>query len=40
MDLALIFDFDGTVANSIDAILQLINKLAPRYGFEPISRIF
>jgi phosphoglycolate phosphatase len=38
MDLALIFDFDGTVANSIDAILQLINKLAPRYGFEPISQ--
>lgn len=38
MDLALIFDFDGTVANSIEAILQLINKLAPSYGFETLSQ--
>ncbi|MBP7899507.1 MAG: HAD hydrolase-like protein, partial [Candidatus Syntrophosphaera sp.] len=38
MNLALIFDFDGTVANSIEAIFQLINKLAPSYGFEPLSQ--
>ena len=38
MDLALIIDFDGTVANSIEAIFQLINKLAPSYGFEPLSQ--
>lgn len=33
----LIFDFDGTVANSIEKIRDLINELAPRYGFAQIS---
>ncbi len=33
----LIFDFDGTVANSIDKLRQLINDLAPRYGFSAIT---
>jgi phosphoglycolate phosphatase len=34
----MIFDFDGTVANSIEELFELINGMAPRYGYEPISR--
>lgn len=34
----LLFDFDGTIANSIDKLFVLINGLAPRYGYQPISR--
>jgi phosphoglycolate phosphatase len=34
----LIFDFDGTVANSIDKILELINHLAPGHGYNTVSR--
>ena len=34
----LLFDFDGTVANSIDGLFELVNGLAPRYGYQPISR--
>ncbi len=33
----LICDFDGTIANSIAQILELINQLAPRYGYRTIS---
>ncbi|MFA6721464.1 MAG: HAD-IA family hydrolase [Candidatus Cloacimonadaceae bacterium] len=33
----LICDFDGTVADSIAKILDLINHLAPRYGYRTIS---
>ncbi|HOG31674.1 MAG TPA: HAD-IA family hydrolase [Candidatus Syntrophosphaera sp.] len=33
----LICDFDGTVADSIAMILELINQLAPRYGYRTIS---
>ncbi len=33
----LLFDFDGTVANSIDKILELINELAPRHGYAKIT---
>ena len=33
----LLFDFDGTVANSIDKILELINELAPRHGYEQLT---
>lgn len=33
----LLFDFDGTIANSIDKLFVLINGLAPRYGYQPIS---
>jgi HAD superfamily hydrolase (TIGR01549 family) len=31
----LVFDFDGTLANSFDAILQLANALAPEFGYRP-----
>ena len=33
----LICDFDGTVADSISKILDLINLLAPRFGYQTIS---
>jgi phosphoglycolate phosphatase len=33
----LLFDFDGTVADSIGKLFTMINELAPRYGYQPIS---
>lgn len=33
----LICDFDGTVADSIAKILELVNQLAPRHGYRTIS---
>jgi len=33
----LLFDFDGTIANSIDLLYQIMNQLAPDYGIEHIS---
>lgn len=33
----LIFDFDGTVVDSVNKIRQLINRLAQRYHFDPIT---
>jgi phosphoglycolate phosphatase len=31
----LIFDFDGTLANSLDATLRVANELAPEFGYRP-----
>ena len=33
----LLFDFDGTIADSIHPFYELMNRLAPRFGREPIS---
>lgn len=33
----LLFDFDGTIANSIDLLYQIMNQFAPDYGIEHIS---
>jgi phosphoglycolate phosphatase len=33
----LLFDFDGTIANSIDELYILINDLAPRYGYPQVT---
>jgi len=33
----LLFDFDGTIADSIRPLYELMNRLAPRFGREPIS---
>lgn len=35
---SLIFDFDGTVANSLDAALRIANGLAPVFGYRPATR--
>lgn len=29
----LIFDFDGTIADTLDAIVRITNRLAPEYGY-------
>lgn len=34
----LLFDFDGTIANSIDILYEIINLMAPEYGMDEISR--
>ncbi|MEM8954635.1 MAG: HAD-IA family hydrolase [Verrucomicrobiota bacterium] len=34
----IIFDFDGTLAATLEAGFSLVNELAPEYGFEPISQ--
>lgn len=33
----LLFDFDGTIANSIEPMYQLLNHYAPKYGFKQVS---
>lgn len=33
----LLFDFDGTIANSIDILYNIMNQMAPTYGWEEIS---
>lgn len=33
----IIFDFDGTIANSFDAVLQIMNRLAKEFGYAPAS---
>lgn len=33
----LIFDFDGTIADSLDAIVHIMNKYAKHYGFSRIT---
>lgn len=32
-----IFDFDGTIANSFDATLRIANALAPEFGYRPAA---
>jgi phosphoglycolate phosphatase len=32
-----IFDFDGTIANTFPYVQRIINKLAPKYGFKQFS---
>jgi len=31
-----IFDFDGTIANTLDSIIAIMNKLSNEFGFRPI----
>lgn len=33
-----IFDFDGTIADSFQAALQIGNSLAPEYGYRPVRQ--
>lgn len=32
-----IFDFDGTIADSMPIVLRILNKLAPKYGYEALE---
>jgi phosphoglycolate phosphatase len=34
----IIFDFDGTIADTVDALVSITNSLAQRFGYIPISR--
>ena len=33
----LIFDFDGTIADTLGAIVRITNRLAPEYGYPPTT---
>lgn len=32
-----VFDFDGTIADTFDAAVKILNRLAPEYGYEPVT---
>jgi len=32
-----VFDFDGTIADTFDAAVKILNRLAPGYGYEPVT---
>jgi phosphoglycolate phosphatase len=34
---AIIFDFDGTLADTHDALLEITNRLAAEFGYKPVS---
>lgn len=34
----IIFDFDGTIANTVEEGIRLFNELAPKYGFKLITK--
>jgi phosphoglycolate phosphatase len=33
----IIFDFDGTIADSRDAFVAIVNRLAPTFGYQPVG---
>jgi phosphoglycolate phosphatase len=33
----IIFDFDGTIADSRDAFVNIVNRLAPTFGYQPVG---
>lgn len=33
----IVFDFDGTIADTFDAGVKILNRLAPEYGYEPVT---
>ena len=35
--ITIIFDFDGTIANTFEIMYQTINDLAPQYGYQPFT---
>lgn len=34
--ITLVFDFDGTIADSLPGFIEVFNKLAPRYGYKEL----
>lgn len=34
----ILFDFDGTIADTFDAALDTINELSPHFGYKPVRR--
>ncbi|MDR9403328.1 MAG: HAD-IA family hydrolase [Halothece sp. Uz-M2-17] len=35
----IIFDFDGTIADTKEAVIAISNRLAPEFGFSPLSEV-
>jgi len=35
----IIFDFDGTIADTKEAVIQITNRLAPQFGFAPFTPV-
>ena len=35
---AIIFDFDGTLADSRDTFVNIVNRLAPSFGYQPVGK--
>jgi len=33
----LIFDFDGTIADTLETVVQITNRIAPEYGYPPTT---
>ncbi len=33
----ILFDFDGTIADTLDALVNITNRLAPEFGFKPLT---
>lgn len=33
----IIFDFDGTIADTLEAVVHITNRLAPEFGYRPLS---
>ncbi|MEM8545552.1 MAG: HAD hydrolase-like protein, partial [Cyanobacteria bacterium P01_H01_bin.119] len=32
-----IFDFDGTIAKTLGAVVRIVNQLAPEFGYSPVN---
>ncbi|MEO1131676.1 MAG: HAD hydrolase-like protein [Cyanobacteria bacterium J06639_1] len=35
---AVLFDFDGTLADTLDTVVEIANRLAAEFGYEPVTR--
>ena len=35
---AILFDFDGTIADTRDAFIKIVNRLAPEFGYKSVSQ--
>jgi phosphoglycolate phosphatase len=35
---AILFDFDGTIADTRDVFIKIVNRLAPEFGYQPVSQ--
>ena len=33
----IVFDFDGTIADTQEAVIAITNRLAPEFGFPPLK---
>ncbi len=38
MSKVIIFDFDGTIADTLDTVIRIINRVAVEFGYQPVSQ--